>query len=410
MNKFIMKTASLIFKKYSVILLLLFFLVHNVNSQEVGIGTDDPQSTLDIRAINHNGAVSETDGVLVPRVNSLGVAGSQNGQLVYLIADSGNLKKGFYNWNGTTWTALIFNSSSEISNTVVMPDAVIPIPSTSFTVSPNTPINDNSAYNTLIPVSGIAGNVTRVTITINITHTYDGDLDLFLRSPASSNRWLELSTDNGGGGDGFTNTIFNDSAPTNITAGTAPFTGSYRPEGTLTSSGAPVNVTANITNLAGFNGINPNGDWAFRVGDDAGGDQGTLNSVTLSISGSTSVDWVLIGEVSIAYFENSATIIKSSYSADPSDSNGVITSITRTTVSAGTTGTTAATLPGTVLNFVSASATGAGNYWVNTFNQARDIGLTDNTLYYYQLWRQGNIESPINLNETFSLIPMRLRQ
>ncbi len=44
---------------------------------------------------------------------------------------------------------------------------------------------------------------------------------------------VELSTDNGSTGDNYTNTVFDDEASTAITAGTAPFTGSYRPEGSL---------------------------------------------------------------------------------------------------------------------------------------------------------------------------------
>ncbi|RLJ31843.1 hypothetical protein CLU97_1284 [Chryseobacterium sp. 7] len=71
---------------------------------QVGINTASPESTLDIRAKNHLGTVSPTDGVLVPRVNDLSVNGSVNGQLVYLISDTGSFTKGFYYWNGTVWT------------------------------------------------------------------------------------------------------------------------------------------------------------------------------------------------------------------------------------------------------------------------------------------------------------------
>lgn len=79
---------------------------------QVGIGTTAPQATLDIRAVNHNGTVSTSDGVLVPRVNSLSVNGSVNGQLVYLIADAGSFTKGFHYWNGTAWTSLAGTSAS----------------------------------------------------------------------------------------------------------------------------------------------------------------------------------------------------------------------------------------------------------------------------------------------------------
>lgn len=85
-------------------------LISSYVSGQVGINTTSPESSLDVRAKNHSGstpgAVTSTDGVLVPRVNSLSVNGSVNGQLVYLVANAGGFSQGFHYWNGTTWTAL----------------------------------------------------------------------------------------------------------------------------------------------------------------------------------------------------------------------------------------------------------------------------------------------------------------
>lgn len=406
-----MKKSHALFINYVAVLILTWIFSSNGLAQEVGIGTDNPESTIDIRGINHNGAVTATDGLMAPRVNSLSIAGAQNGQLVYLIADDGNLKKGFYNWSGSAWLPLQLSSNTAISSTLVVPDVVIsgsPSSVVSFSISPNTAISDNSVFNATIPVTGIIGNTTFVSIQLNITHTWDGDLDIFLQSPTG--QILELTTDNGSSGDNFSNTLFIDSATQNIIAGSAPFNGSYRPEGSLTSSGTPVSRTGNITTLSGFIGNNPNGNWTLRIGDDAGLDIGTFSSATLNISGSNPVNWVLIGESSIRYFEETANIIKSTYSADPLDLNGVVTAITRTTATAGASGTSVANLPATVLNYASASPSDMGDFWVNTFNQTRDIGLINNTIYYYQLWRKGNIETPVASNETFSLIPMRIEQ
>jgi len=84
--------------------LLGALLLSSIVYSQVGINTDVPEASLDIRAKNHNGAVTAKDGVLVPRVNSLAVNGSVNGQLVYLIADAGSFTQGFYYWNGSSWT------------------------------------------------------------------------------------------------------------------------------------------------------------------------------------------------------------------------------------------------------------------------------------------------------------------
>ena len=71
--------------------------------------------------------------------------------------------------------------------------------------------------------TGIIGSTAELQqVRINLTHTFDGDLDISLVSPAGT-PW-ELSSDNGGAGNDYTNTLFEDGGA-DITAGTAPFTG-----------------------------------------------------------------------------------------------------------------------------------------------------------------------------------------
>ncbi len=405
--------ARIYIRKSGVFLSILVLFCFSIGFSQVGINTDDPQATLDIRGVNHNGAVTANDGVLVPRVNGLTMDGSQDGQLVYLIEDVGGKKKGFYFWNGANWSPFSKNSSPSATSNVVEPDVSImgaPGPVSNFSTSGTTPINSNSVFDRTISVSGIAGITTSVVIIINIIHTWVGDLDIFLSAP--SGEWLELTTDNGSWGENFTNTVFADDGLINITSISSaeePFTGRYRPEGTLTPSGSPVNTTGTITRFAGFNGLNPNGNWILRIGDDAGGDTGTFISATLSITGSLPIDWVSLGEVAIKYLDQSAIIVQSTYSADPLDNSAVKTALTRSTATVAP-GTTAASLPGTILNYSSSAPGNSGNFWVNISNMARDVGLTNNTIYYYQLWRQGNIETPLAFNETFTLLPMRIQE
>ncbi|WP_445721925.1 hypothetical protein [Flavobacterium sp.] len=89
-------------------LLTLMLASQFINSQ-VGINTTTPESTLDVRAVNHNGAVTAKDGLLTPRVNDLTANGSQNGQLVYLIENNVSYLKGFYYWDGIAWVAIVSN-------------------------------------------------------------------------------------------------------------------------------------------------------------------------------------------------------------------------------------------------------------------------------------------------------------
>ncbi len=140
----------------------------------------------------------------------------------------------------------------------------------------NKPIS-NSLPPTLdtLTVSGMTGTqiVDMELVIDSLTHTYDSDLDIYLISPYGDS--LELSTDNGGSGDNYIGTVFDDQAALSIVSGSAPFTGFFRPEGYPPGFGA-------------WNGMDPDGDWVLMVADDFSGDDGTLHQwsivLTLAVS------------------------------------------------------------------------------------------------------------------------------
>lgn len=109
--------------------------------------------------------------------------------------------------------------------------------------------------------------VTDVNVTISIDHTWDSDLVISLESPNGTS--VTLSAGNGGSGDNYTNTMFDDDAATSITSGSPPFTGVFQPEGSL----------------ADFNGESGVGDWTLVVTDTATGDGGSINEFTLEVCG-----------------------------------------------------------------------------------------------------------------------------
>lgn len=111
--------------------------------------------------------------------------------------------------------------------------------------------------------------ITDINVTFGeLLHTFDNDLDIFLIGPDGLTT-VELTTDNGGSADNFIGTVFDDEAGTAISAGAAPFTGSFRPEGFLSA----------------FDGMNALGTWTLRITDDLGADIGSLNAWSLSIEG-----------------------------------------------------------------------------------------------------------------------------
>ncbi|OYX26203.1 MAG: hypothetical protein B7Z06_06060 [Flavobacteriales bacterium 32-35-8] len=137
---------------------------------------------------------------------------------------------------------------------------------TNYTVTPGTTISASgtSTYNTNINVPD-SYVLTDVNITINISHTRNDNLDIFLISPLGT--IVELSTDNGGPGDNYNNVTFDDASTNILPSNNTTISGTYQPEGSLAS----------------FNGQNSNGTWVLRVTDDSNGNGGTINSITLNL-------------------------------------------------------------------------------------------------------------------------------
>jgi cysteine-rich repeat protein len=109
------------------------------------------------------------------------------------------------------------------------------------------------------------GTVQRAAVQLNISHTWNEDLDISLRSPA--NTTIELSTDNGGPTDNYVNTTFADSCAASIASAVGPFTGCFYPE----------------QPLATFNGQPANGPWSLVVADDTAPDPGAMNSWSIAL-------------------------------------------------------------------------------------------------------------------------------
>ena len=149
-------------------------------------------------------------------------------------------------------------------------DIGCPAGSSAVIVANNTaaPIPDNNLATGVSSTVAIpmAGAVTRLNVFIgNLTHTYDGDIDMYLIGPTGRQR--TLSTDNGSGGDNYIGTTFDDTAANSITTASAPMSGSFKPQQSLATTAG--------TDFAAQNAA---GTWTLRVFDDTTGDTGTLNS------------------------------------------------------------------------------------------------------------------------------------
>ncbi len=177
---------------------------------------------------------------------------------------------------------------------VVLASSASCIAATNTSATSNTAIPDNgcsvnswtSSTITVPSYGSCKVNTANMSIKVNITHTYDGDVMIYLKAP--NRKLLCVSTGNGGAGDNYTNTIFSDGGSTNITSGTAPFTGTYQCEGSTGSAGC-ASPTSGVTTFATLGGssYNPTGNWTLYVIDQGNTDVGTFVDWTLSLPAST---------------------------------------------------------------------------------------------------------------------------
>lgn len=131
-------------------------------------------------------------------------------------------------------------------------------------------ILDNQTIDIPISVSGLPAAIDTTNfgleqVCLDITHTYDSDMDISLVAPDGT--VVLMISALGGSGDDFSATCLREDASQPISSASAPFTGTFQPQGQI----GMVN-----------NGQNPNGTWFLRVTDNYAGDEGTVNSCSIT--------------------------------------------------------------------------------------------------------------------------------
>jgi subtilisin-like proprotein convertase family protein len=142
---------------------------------------------------------------------------------------------------------------------------VAPVKTEEFcSVSTPKAIPDRGYVLDTIPVT-IYGGVQDIDVTVNISHTMDKTLNIFLLGPNGNQ--VELSSGNGGSNANYTGTIFDDEASVSIKMGTAPFTGRFKPEQPLSN----------------FDNLLCSGNWILKVQDSVISHTGTLDSWCMTL-------------------------------------------------------------------------------------------------------------------------------
>jgi len=174
-------------------------------------------------------------------------------------------------WNSANNQFLIGSGLPTPTPTPLPTATATSLPGCSVYTSSNVPLSilDLTTIESILNI-GPVFNVTDVNVVnLSIIHTYDGDLNAYLMSPTGTQ--VELFTGVGGSGDNFNATRLDDAAAQSIAVGSAPFAGTYRPEGVL----------------GVLNGQAASGAWKLRISDVAGGDVGTLTAWALELCGNT---------------------------------------------------------------------------------------------------------------------------
>jgi autotransporter-associated beta strand protein len=179
---------------------------------------------------------------------------------------------------GTPIDLVLFVTTETHGNCSVRHKTATGSPALPLRFNNNTPmaVIDSGSITSSVTVAGITAPVAKVQVSLFITHANDADLDLSLIAPDGT--LVLLSTDNGGTGDSYgtscedaQRTLFDSESPNPVTAGVAPFVGTFRPEGSLAT-------------FIGATGSTVNGPWRLVVADDTAGNTGALNCWSLFVS------------------------------------------------------------------------------------------------------------------------------
>jgi subtilisin-like proprotein convertase family protein len=134
----------------------------------------------------------------------------------------------------------------------------------SFDTPKAVPDNNMTGITSFVSVVNNIGTIASTSLLLNVTHTWIDDIDVTLISPSHAS--FDVTSDNGGSGDNYTSTVFQDSCSP-ITGGVPPFANCYAPE----------------ASLASLSGVFAQGLWQLKVVDDAVDGTGTLNNWALAL-------------------------------------------------------------------------------------------------------------------------------
>ncbi len=130
-----------------------------------------------------------------------------------------------------------------------------------------------STLDSLLTVPNFNGSFKIADITVQLTAAFAPDSALTVVLIAPDGTPIQLFANVGGNGANFVNTVFDDSALNSIAGGAAPFTGTFKPAGTLSS----------------LDGKEADGVWKLEITNSSTGTAGILDNWSLNITPAVTV-------------------------------------------------------------------------------------------------------------------------
>lgn len=180
--------------------------------------------------------------------------------------------------------------------------------SPTFNVSTAIPDNDDGGLTSTQTVSttGIT-NIENVTLTINFTGGWNGDLYAYLVHDSGFSVLLNRPGRSLGNLDGSATSgmviTFADSAGfdihTDIPMSGGSFTGTYQPDGRITDPLHVLDTDSRPAMLSSFSGLNADGSWTLFIADQSTGETSTLQSWSMNITGVPEPSTTMLGCVAM---------------------------------------------------------------------------------------------------------------
>jgi subtilisin-like proprotein convertase family protein len=199
-----------------------------------------------------------------------GVGVGNGGYLITILKNNGPARSGTVTVpSGTTLTV---NQAAAAAPTISFNNsAILPLLDPPSSASPPATVESS------LVVSGLTQPVRNVTVSLFVTHTWDADMIISVIAPDGTT--VLLSGENGGNGDNYgsacspatSRTTFDDGATNYVGHASAPFTGAFRPEGSLAA-------------FNGKSGAAVNGTWKLRITDTTHFDTGALQCWSINVN------------------------------------------------------------------------------------------------------------------------------